>query len=266
MAAKRTARDAFATPAAWSGLVAGSSSTTNWNVHEIGDDADTCSTLSELSDDNAEKRSKVDNIDLNKAGCKCAVEKQDKVVQVPEYGFQDGGQDADRGQYVGFDDAGRILYDVSIGFEDFLSIKCCLKALLNANSIFLPFTYVSQAPSKATQSSELWKNRDKYPMIDMGEFIMHPRNSSIVHDLSDPITVHVNTAEAIIRRGIRSSPNLPVISNLVEFNYIENKTLEKQFLVSVYWRKYEGVTKQLCTTPDSPCTGSVVYSNTLGTR
>ena len=61
---------------------------------------------------------------------------------------------------------------------------------------------------------------------------MHPRNSSLVHDLSDPVTVHVNTAEAIVRRGIRSNPNLPVISNLVEFNYIENKTLEKQFLVS----------------------------------
>ena len=69
-------------------------------------------------------------------------------------------------------------------------------------------------------------------MIDMGEFIMHPRNSSIVHDLSDPITVHINTAEAVVRRGIRCHQNLPVISELVEFNYIENKTLEKQFLVS----------------------------------
>ena len=93
-----------------------------------------------------------------------------------------------------------------------------------------------QAPSKATQSSELWKNRDQYPMIDMGEFIMHPRNSSIVHDLSDPITVHINTAEAVVRRGIRCHQNLPVISELVEFNYIENKTLEKQFLVSLQLR------------------------------
>ena len=49
--------------------------------------------------------------------CKCAVEKQDKAVQVPEDGFQDGGPegtaDAVPGQYVGFDDAGGILYDVS---------------------------------------------------------------------------------------------------------------------------------------------------------
>ena len=58
------------------------------------------------------------------------------------------------------------------------------------------------------------------------------RNSSLVHDLSDPVTVHVNTAEAILRRGIRSHANLPVITNLVEFNYIENKTLETQFMVS----------------------------------
>ena len=49
-----------------------------------------------------------------------------------------------------------------------------------------------------------------------------------MHDLSDPVTVHVNTAEAILRRGIRSHANLPVITNLVEFNYIENKTLETQ--------------------------------------
>ena len=53
-----------------------------------------------------------------------------------------------------------------------------------------------------------------------------------MHDLSDPVTVHVNTAEAILRRGIRSHSNLPVITNLVEFNYIENKTLETQFMVS----------------------------------
>ena len=45
MAAKRTASDAFATPAAWSGLVAGSSSASNWNVQE--------------NDENAEKRTKV---------------------------------------------------------------------------------------------------------------------------------------------------------------------------------------------------------------
>ena len=88
-----------------------------------------------------------------------------------------------------------------------------------------------QAPSKAAQSSELWKNRDQYPMIERGEYIMHPRNSSLVHDLSDPVTVHVNTAEAMVRRGIRSNPNLPVIANLAEFNYIENKTIERQFEV-----------------------------------
>ena len=102
--------------------------------------------------------------------------------------------------------------------------------------IFLNFPtfFHIQGPSKAAQSSELWQNRDQFPMIDMGEYIMHPRNSSFIHDLSDPVTVHVNTAEAILRRGVRSGGGLPVIGNLVEFNYIENKTLEKQFMVSVH--------------------------------
>ena len=75
-------------------------------------------------------------------------------------------------------------------------------------------------------------------MIDMGEYIMHPRNTSFIHDLSDPVTVHVNTAEAILRRGIRSGASLPVISTIVEFNYIENKTLEEQFIVSVDIKYY----------------------------
>ena len=59
---------------------------------------------------------------------------------------------------------------------------------------------------------------------------MHPRNSSLVHDLSDPVVLHINTAEAILRRGIRTNKSLPVIKDVVEINYIENKTLEKQFL------------------------------------
>ena len=68
---------------------------------------------------------KVDNITLNKAEdggwkvCKCGVEKQDKAVQVTAIAidFRDGGQEGrngvNHGQYVGFDDAGEILYDVS---------------------------------------------------------------------------------------------------------------------------------------------------------
>lgn len=53
--------------------------------------------------------------------CKCGVEKQDKAVQVTAIAidFRDGGQGQEgasgvnHGQYVGFDDAGEILYDVS---------------------------------------------------------------------------------------------------------------------------------------------------------
>ena len=67
------------------------------------------------------------------------------------------------------------------------------------------------------------------PMVDKGGYTLHPRNMSLVHDLSDPIQVHVNTAEAILRRGIRSHQDLPVIHKLIEFNYIENKNLEDQF-------------------------------------
>ena len=127
--------------------------------------------------------------------CNCHVKKVDQAVQVTD-GFPDEGCELGR-EYVGNDEAGAIIYE---------------------------------APSRAAQSSELWKNRKVYPMIDRGEYIMHPRNSNVAHDLSDPITVHVNTAEAILRRGIRSHRSLPVIGSLVEFNYIENKTLEKQFL------------------------------------
>ena len=46
MAAKRTASDAFATPAAWSGLVAGSSSTSNWNLTENEGSAEKTSKVS----------------------------------------------------------------------------------------------------------------------------------------------------------------------------------------------------------------------------
>ena len=127
--------------------------------------------------------------------CNCNVRKVDQAVQANDC-FADEGYEIGR-EYVGNDEAGAIIYE---------------------------------APSRAAQSSELWKNREMYPMIDRGEYIMHPRNSNLAHDLSDPVTVHVNTAEAILRRGIRCHHSLPVIGNLVEFNYIENKTLEKQFL------------------------------------
>jgi hypothetical protein len=71
-------------------------------------------------------------------------------------------------------------------------------------------------------------------MIDLGEYIMHPRNLTEKHDLSDPIKVHITSAEAQCRRGMKSHPSLPTIKDLIEFNYIENKTLEKQFEVR-YW-------------------------------
>ena len=74
---------------------------------------------------------------------------------------------------------------------------------------------------------------DRYPAIDMGGYIMHPRNPSTVHDLSDPVLVHVNTAEVMIRRGFRYRKDLPFIDKIVELNYIENKTLEQQFKVFV---------------------------------
>ena len=40
--------------------------------------------------------------------CNCDVEKVDQAVQVPENGFLDDGQ-----QYVGHDEAGAEIYDVS---------------------------------------------------------------------------------------------------------------------------------------------------------
>jgi hypothetical protein len=67
-------------------------------------------------------------------------------------------------------------------------------------------------------------------MISLGSYVMHPRNSTQVHDLSDPVTVHVNTAEAVLRRGMRNDTQL-VIGRLVEFNYIENPKLDEQFMV-----------------------------------
>ena len=73
----------------------------------------------------------------------------------------------------------------------------------------------------------------KYPMIERDGYIMHPRNPSFVHDLSDPVLVHVNTAEVMIRRGFRSHQDFPFIENIVELNYIENKTLENQFEVKL---------------------------------
>ena len=92
---------------------------------------------------------------------------------------------------------------------------------------------------------------------------MHPRNSSLVHDLSDPVVLHVNTAEAILRRGIRTN-SLPVIKDVVEINYIENKTLEKQFWAKKleYKRAWRDTSEMLLfhgTSPDNThniCTGN----------
>ena len=114
--------------------------------------------------------------------------------------------------------------------------------LLPIKTIF-HFQYVlsltfQEDQSAGVKSSDLWHIRDEFPMIDRGGYILHPRNPSLLHDLSDPVLVHVNTAEAMLHRGKRNNyADLPKIHNLIEFNYIENKTLEKQFLVSIFQRQ-----------------------------
>ena len=45
---------------------------------------------------------------VERTPCKCNVAKVDQAVQVPENGFLDDGQ-----QYVGHDEAGTEIYDVS---------------------------------------------------------------------------------------------------------------------------------------------------------
>ena len=75
-------------------------------------------------------------------------------------------------------------------------------------------------------------DHNQFPKIDKGKYVLHPRNPNITHDFSDPILVHTNTAEAMIRRGMRyifGGPN-PSISKIVEINYIENKALEDKFM------------------------------------
>jgi Fe2+ transport system protein FeoA len=79
--------------------------------------------------------------------------------------------------------------------------------------------------------SPLWSRIHELPMISRGSYVMHPRNSTQVYNLSDPVTVHVNAAEAALRRGMRNdTQNEVVIRSLIEFNYIENPKLEEQFI------------------------------------
>ena len=84
-----------------------------------------------------------------------------------------------------------------------------------------------------------FQNRDEYPRIERNGYIEHPRNPSFIHNLSDPVLVHVNTAEVMIRRGFRSHPDFPIIDNIIELNYIENKTLQDQFEVKPKWTNLE---------------------------
>ena len=75
-------------------------------------------------------------------------------------------------------------------------------------------------------------DHNQFPKIDKGKYVLHPRNPNITHDFSDPILVHTNTAEAMLRRGMRyifGGIN-PSISKIVEINYIENKALEDKFM------------------------------------
>ena len=80
-------------------------------------------------------------------------------------------------------------------------------------------------------SREMRANDYHFPKIDMGKYVLHPRNQSLVHDFSDPILVHTNTAEAMLRRGMRNifGGISPSISDIIEINYVENKALEGKF-------------------------------------
>jgi hypothetical protein len=81
------------------------------------------------------------------------------------------------------------------------------------------------------EKSSFWHKRNDYPMIDRGDYIMHPRNFSQNHDFDDPIKVYIMSAEAECRRGMSKNKKLPVINSFIEFNYIENKKLQMQYKV-----------------------------------
>ncbi len=79
--------------------------------------------------------------------------------------------------------------------------------------------------------TNLFSKRD-YPSIDYGDFVLHPRNTTCYHDLEDPVAVHVNSAELMVRRYARDLEGYPSIKDIVELNFVENKTLEQKFLVT----------------------------------
>jgi hypothetical protein len=63
---------------------------------------------------------------------------------------------------------------------------------------------------------------------------------------------HVNAAEAVLRRGMinRDSWHYPLIDKLIEFNYIENKSLNTRFQVrgrdEEITTVLEGINPKLC--------------------
>jgi hypothetical protein len=80
--------------------------------------------------------------------------------------------------------------------------------------------------------SSFWYLRRKYPMTDRGDYVAHPRGySNRKNDFDDPIKVYISSAENQVRRGWITHPKLATTSKFVLYNYIENKKLEKQFLV-----------------------------------
>ena len=68
-----------------------------------------------------------------------------------------------------------------------------------------------------------------YPEVNMGTFKLHPRlrslTSSPLNDPLDPVNEHIIAAEKIYWERIITPPKKPVW-----FKYIENKTLERQFM------------------------------------
>ena len=68
-----------------------------------------------------------------------------------------------------------------------------------------------------------------YPEVDMGTFKLHPRlrslTSSPLNDPLDPVNEHIVAAEKIYWDRIITPPTKPVW-----FKYIENTTLERQFM------------------------------------
>ena len=69
-----------------------------------------------------------------------------------------------------------------------------------------------------------------YPKVDMGAFKLHPRLRSLalspLNDSSDPVNEHIIVAEKTYRDSLPTPPK-----NTVWFKYIENATLEEQFML-----------------------------------